>query len=618
MVYSEKLIRAAQFAGGAREIRTKGLYKEKRFICSPQDAGDRGRVPRRRAAASKVLNFCANNYLGLSPPRGGRGRPRGSRERGYGMGSVRFICGTQDIHRELENKLTEFLGTEDTLLFPSCMDANAGVFEAILGSDDVMIADRLVHASIVDGIRLCSAQRDTFKHMNMKHLEKKLQEHQDKRIRLIVTDGVFSMDGDLIQLDEIVALAEKYDAMVLVDDSHSSGFIGKTGRGTHEHFGVMGKIDLITTTLGKALGGASGGCVSGRKELIELCRQKARPYLFSNTLAPSIVKASIKVFDLLIARPPSGATSSSGTPSTSASRSPRRASASAKARPDRPGHALQRQAGQRHGPRHVRRGHLRGRLLLPGGPAGAARIRVQLSAAHDKEMIDKCVAAFARWARKGILGEKGITVRDVSGSVAGRGGQEGLLPSSRSHTNGHVGGVERCPCSRAVAASPPVLHRKRPIWLLRRRMARMTLAMTAEQWSRGRSLAALLATRARSMLRAATESFRAIRLDPSSLRLCSACSKARPVPKTSSWRWAAARRSFPTCRPSSQASPSVAPTFGPVRCWVSSRLLRMARLQLCHVRTTPRCAGSRSRHWPCGPTVPPCSPLCACSKTTRT
>jgi glycine C-acetyltransferase len=220
-------------------------------------------------------------------------------ERGYGMSSVRFICGTQDIHRELEHKLSEFLGTEDTILFPSCLDANAGLFEAVLGPEDVIISDRLVHASIVDGIRLCKAVTDTYKHSNMEHLEQKLEEHQDKRARMIVTDGVFSMDGDLAPLDQIVALAEKYDAMVFLDDSHATGFIGKTGRGVHEQFGVMGKIDVITTTLGKALGGASGGCVSGRKEIVELCRQRARPYLFSNTMAPPIVAGAIKVLEIL-------------------------------------------------------------------------------------------------------------------------------------------------------------------------------------------------------------------------------------------------------------------------------------------------------------------------------
>jgi glycine C-acetyltransferase len=244
--------------------------------------------------------MCSNNYLGLSShPEVIKAAHDGLEKRGYGMSSVRFICGTQDIHRELEKKVTEFLGTEDTILFPSCMDANAGVFEAILTSEDIMISDRLVHASIIDGMRLCSAQHDTFKHSSMEHLEEKLLLHADKRIKLVITDGVFSMDGDIAKLDEMVKLCEKYDAMILVDDSHSTGFLGRTGRGTHELCNVIDKIDIITTTFGKALGGASGGCVSGRKEIVDMCRQKARPYLFSNTIAPVIVSGVLKVFEIL-------------------------------------------------------------------------------------------------------------------------------------------------------------------------------------------------------------------------------------------------------------------------------------------------------------------------------
>jgi len=280
-------------------LKDAGLFKSERFIHSPQAAEIEVEFPA-GAKTKKVLNFCANNYLGMSNhPEVVAAAHQGLETHGYGMSSVRFICGTADVHRTLENRLTEFLGTEDTLLFPSCMDANGGVFEAVLGEQDVMIADRLVHASIVDGMRLCKAMTDTFKHSDMGHLEEKLQEHQDKRIRMIITDGVFSMDGDLAKLDQIVALAEKYDAMVFVDDSHATGFMGKTGRGVHEHCGVVGKIDIITTTLGKALGGASGGCVSGRRELVEMCRQKARPYLFSNAVAPSIVHGCIKVLDLI-------------------------------------------------------------------------------------------------------------------------------------------------------------------------------------------------------------------------------------------------------------------------------------------------------------------------------
>ena len=281
------------------DMRKTGIFKEERSIYSPQNSDIEVAFPI-GAEHKQVINMCANNYLGLSShPDVIKAAHLGLDARGYGMSSVRFICGTQDIHKDLENKLTEFLGTEDTILFPSCMDANAGVFEAILTDEDVMIADRLVHASIVDGMRLCKAQQDTYKHSDMAHLEDKLKLHQNKRVRMIITDGSFSMDGDLAKLDKIVELAEKYNAMVFVDDSHASGFIGKTGRGTHEHCGVFGKIDVITTTLGKALGGASGGCVSGRSELVELCRQKARPYLFSNTVPPVVVSGAIEVLNII-------------------------------------------------------------------------------------------------------------------------------------------------------------------------------------------------------------------------------------------------------------------------------------------------------------------------------
>ncbi len=281
------------------DLRKQGIFKEERSIYSRQNSDIEVAFPI-GAEHKHVINMCANNYLGLSShPDVIKAAHEGLDSRGYGMSSVRFICGTQDIHKELEKKLTEFLGTEDTILFPSCMDANAGVFEAVLTDEDVMIADRLVHASIVDGMRLCKAQQDTYKHSDMAHLEEKLQLHQNKRIRLIITDGSFSMDGDLAKLDKIVELAEKYNAMVFLDDSHATGFIGKTGRGTHEHCGVLGKIDIITTTLGKALGGASGGCVSGRKEIVEMCRQKARPYLFSNTVAPVVVSGALEVIDLI-------------------------------------------------------------------------------------------------------------------------------------------------------------------------------------------------------------------------------------------------------------------------------------------------------------------------------
>jgi len=297
MGYSDKVrgIYQQQLKG----IVEAGLFKQERFIHSAQAADIEVEYPT-GSSLKKVINMCANNYLGLSShPEVVKAAHDGLESRGYGMSSVRFICGTQDIHHELERRVTEFLGTEDTILFPSCMDANAGVFEAVLTKDDVMIADRLVHASIIDGMRLCSAQQDTYKHANTEHLEEKLQLHADKRLKMVITDGVFSMDGDSAPLDKIVELCEKYDAMVLIDDSHSSGFIGKTGRGTHEKYGVVGKIDVITTTFGKALGGASGGCVSGRRELVEMCRQRARPYLFSNTIAPVVVAGVLKVLEIL-------------------------------------------------------------------------------------------------------------------------------------------------------------------------------------------------------------------------------------------------------------------------------------------------------------------------------
>jgi glycine C-acetyltransferase len=409
MAYSNK--NRDLFAAEIEEIKGKGLYKEKRFICSPQGAEIEVEYPE-GAAHQKVLNFCANNYLGLSShPDVIQAAHEGLDRRGYGMSSVRFICGTQDIHRELQDKVSKFLGMEDTLLFPSCMDANAGVFEAILGEEDVIIADRLIHASLVDGIRLCSAHYDTFKHMNMKHLEKKLELHQDKRTRLIVCDGVFSMDGDLMPLDQVCALADQYDAMVLVDESHASGFIGKTGRGTHEHFGVMDKVDLITTTFGKGLGGASGGCVSGRAELIELCRQKARPYLFSNSLAPSIVSASIKVIDLV----------SSTTErrdklewNTRHFREKITAAGLIVGGQDTPIVPVMlynaKLANDMARDMYAEGIYVIG-FFFPVVPAGAARIRVQLSAAHEKEHIDKAVAAFAKIGEKyGIIGldKKGI------------------------------------------------------------------------------------------------------------------------------------------------------------------------------------------------------------------
>jgi len=275
-------------------IKEEGLYKEERIITNPQGALIKV------STGEEVLNFCSNNYLGLSSrPEVIQAAKDTLDTHGYGMSSVRFICGTQDIHKNLENKLSKFLGTEDTILYAAAFDANGGVFEPLFSAEDAIISDELNHASIIDGVRLCKAKRYRYKNNDMESLEAQLILSQDQRNRIIVTDGVFSMDGYLAQLDKICDLAEKYDALVMVDDCHSTGFVGKTGRGTHEHCGVMGRVDIITSTLGKALGGAMGGFTSGRKEIIDMLRQRSRPYLFSNSLAPSIVGAASKVIDLL-------------------------------------------------------------------------------------------------------------------------------------------------------------------------------------------------------------------------------------------------------------------------------------------------------------------------------
>jgi len=381
-------------------IRSTGLFKEERYIHSPQSSDIEVEFPA-GSRIRKCINICSNNYLGLSShPEVIAAAHAGLDARGYGMSSVRFICGTQDIHRELEKRLTEFLGTEDTLLFPSCMDANAGFFEACLNEQDVMIADRLVHASIVDGMRLSKAVQDTYKHSDMGHLEEKLQEHQDKRSRMIITDGVFSMDGDTAKLAEMAALAEKYNAMVFVDDSHATGFMGQTGRGTHEHCGAFGKIDVITTTLGKALGGASGGCVSGRRELVEMCRQRARPYLFSNSVAPVIVAGALKVLDLI------------------SSTTERRDKLEWNARYWR---GLLKEAGfdLKEGDTPIvpvmlydaklaqdfardlfDEGVYAVGFFFPVVPKGQARIRTQLSAAHEKHHLDTAIEAFMKVGKK--------------------------------------------------------------------------------------------------------------------------------------------------------------------------------------------------------------------------
>ena len=277
-----------------KNIRQAGLYKSERTIVSPQDSKIKVQ------SGAEVLNFCANNYLGLANhPEIIKAAKESYDKWGYGLSSVRFICGTQGIHKQLEKRISEFLGTEDAILYCSCFDANGGLFETLLTAEDAVISDSLNHASIIDGIRLCKAQRLRFENCNMADLEEKLKEAQSSRFRLIATDGVFSMDGTIAKLDEICDLADKYDAMVMVDDSHAVGVLGEHGKGTHEHCGVMGRVDIITGTLGKALGGASGGYTTGRKEIVEMLRQRSRPYLFSNTLAPSIAAASLKVLDLL-------------------------------------------------------------------------------------------------------------------------------------------------------------------------------------------------------------------------------------------------------------------------------------------------------------------------------
>jgi glycine C-acetyltransferase len=282
-----------RLAAELAEIERNGLFKKERIISSPQAANI-------VANGKEVINFCANNYLGLSDNERVIAAAKNALDsHGFGLSSVRFICGTQDIHKELEAKLSEFLGTEDTILYAAAFDANGGVFEPLFGEEDAIISDELNHASIIDGVRLCKAERLRYKHNNMADLETKLQETQKNRSRIIVTDGVFSMDGTIAQMDKIVALAEKYNALIMSDECHSTGFMGKTGRGVHEHCGVLGKVDIITGTLGKALGGASGGFTSGKKEIIDLLRQRSRPYLFSNTLMPAIVGASLEVLKML-------------------------------------------------------------------------------------------------------------------------------------------------------------------------------------------------------------------------------------------------------------------------------------------------------------------------------
>jgi len=387
-----------RIAAELEEIKASGLFKSERIITSAQGAEI-------MVGNKKVLNFCANNYLGLSShPKVIEAAHKAIDHRGYGMSSVRFICGTEDIHRELEQKIATFLGTEDTILYAAAFDANGGVFEPLFGDQDAIISDELNHASIIDGVRLCKAQRFRYKHNNMEDLEQQLKASQSARSRIIVTDGSFSMDGTIAQLDKICDLADNYDAIVMIDESHSSGFLGKTGRGTHEYRGVMGRIDIITGTLGKALGGASGGFTSGRKEIVEMLRQRSRPYLFSNSLAPSITGASIAVLDML---------SETTTLRDKLEYNTKyfRKKMSEAGFDIRPGdHPIvpimlyDAVVAQNFAAKLLEEGIYVIGFFYPVVAKGQARIRVQLSAGHEQEHLDKAIAAFAKIGKElGVL-----------------------------------------------------------------------------------------------------------------------------------------------------------------------------------------------------------------------
>ncbi len=396
---NEKLVQRLKLE--LEEIRQSGLFKTERIIESPQGAEIKVRSGVTGGQSKIVLNFCANNYLGLSShPRVIAAAKKYIDYRGYGMSSVRFICGTQDIHKELERKISEFLGTEDSILYAAAFDANGGVFEPLFGEQDAIISDALNHASIIDGIRLCKAQRFRYEHNNMADLEIRLKESGDLRSRVIVTDGSFSMDGTIAQLDKICDLADKYDAAVMIDESHSSGFLGKTGRGTHEYRGVMGRIDIITGTLGKALGGASGGFTSGRKELVELLRQRSRPYLFSNTLAPSIVGASITVLDML--NETTGLRDKLEWNTKYFRNKMKEAGFEIKPgdHPIVPIMLYDAVLAQKMAARLLEEGIYVIGFFFPVVPKGQARIRVQLSAAHDQQQLDKAVEAFSKAGRE--------------------------------------------------------------------------------------------------------------------------------------------------------------------------------------------------------------------------
>ena len=392
-----------RIAAELEEIKVSGLFKTERIIASAQGAEI-------VVGGKKVLNFCANNYLGLSShPKVIEAAHRAIDSRGYGMSSVRFICGTQDIHRDLERKLAAFLGTEDTILYAAAFDANGGVFEPLFGDQDAIISDELNHASIIDGVRLCKAQRFRYKHNTMADLEAQLQAAQGARSRIIVTDGSFSMDGTIAQLDKICDLADRYNAVTMVDDSHSSGFIGKTGRGTHEHCGVIGRVDIITGTLGKALGGASGGFTSGRKEIIEMLRQRSRPYLFSNSLAPSITGASIAVLDMLSE---TTALRDKLENNTNYFRS-RMTEAGFDIRPGThpivPIMLYDAVVAQDFAARLLDEGIYVIGFFYPVVAKGQARIRVQLSAAHERVHLDRAITAFTKIGKElGVLKNPGV------------------------------------------------------------------------------------------------------------------------------------------------------------------------------------------------------------------
>ena len=372
------------------EIEEAGLFKQERIISSVQAANI-------VANGKNVLNFCANNYLGLSShPKTIEAAHKAIDSRGYGLSSVRFICGTQDIHKELEQKISAFLGTEDTILYCAAFDANGGVFEPLLNEQDAIISDELNHASIIDGVRLCKAERHRYKHNNMQELEEKLMATQHCRSRMIATDSVFSMDGTVAQLDKIVELAEKYNAIVMIDECHSSGFMGKTGRGVHEHCGVMGKIDIITGTLGKALGGANGGFTSGSKAVIDMLRQKSRPYLFSNTLAPSIVGASIAILDMLSETTDLRDKLEQNTLYFREQITNAGFDIKPGIHPIVPIMLYDAPLAQKMAARMLEEGVYVVGFFYPVVAKGNARIRVQISAGHEREDLDIAIAAFTK------------------------------------------------------------------------------------------------------------------------------------------------------------------------------------------------------------------------------